>query len=157
MKTFTKTSNGYTLTIEINEEELVRKLELDISEMEQVKQEHGNDLDIIPEETKWECDMCSVYGDCESDFCTPDEIIQNREEFIQVVNRLASGDGTELWNMVQLKKNGTFKKNSKPMIKEAINGSYWEDSYGWNTLVLRLEPITDTLARVKLDHIVIHY
>lgn len=154
MQQFTKESNGYTLVIEIDKDELIRKLELDIAEMEQIKQEHGENID---EEIKWEYDMCQVYGDCEDDFCTPDEIIANRNEFIAIVERLANSDGAELWNMVQLKKNGTFKKNSKPMLKEAINGSYWEDSYGWNTLVMRLEPVTDTLARVKLDHIVLHY
>ena len=151
---FQKISNGFTLKINIDKDELIRKLDLDIAEMEQLKEEYGNN---IPEEVNWEYDLCTVYGDYESDFCTPDEVIACLNEFENIIERLANGDGAELWDMAQYKKNGTFKKNAKPMIKEAINGSYWEDSYGWYTLVMRLVPVTDTLACVELDRIVLHY
>lgn len=175
MQKFTRESNGYTLTIEVDKTGLLAEIDEDIKRMEDLKKEiakkgesvvaaeQGDNPDEYMEgseymaDYKYEYDMQSVYGDPESDWCTPDEIIQDREDFKNIVNRLATGDGEELWNMIQFKKNGTFKKNSKPMIKEAINGSYWEDSYGWNTLVLRLVPVTDTLARVELDTIVLHY
>lgn len=167
MQKFTKLSNGHVLTIEIDEASLLAEIDKDIKEMEDLKKKHADyEKERIEAEEKgdedyddwrWEYDMSSVYGDPESDWCTPDEIIANREEFKNIINRLVTGDGEELWNLAQLKKNGTFKKTSKPMIKEAINGSYWEDSYGWNTLVMRLVPINDIFARVELDTIVLHY
>lgn len=167
MQKFTRESNGYTLTIEIDDAGLLAEIDKDIQEMVELKKKHAEyekerieaeeNGDEDYDDWRWEYDMSSVYGDPESDWCTPDEIIKNREEFKVIINRLATGDGTELWDMASLKKNGTFKKNAKPMIKEAINGSYWEDSYGWNTLVMRLVPVTDTLARVELDTIVLHY
>lgn len=157
MKTFQKESNGYILTIEINEEKLFQKLDLEIAKMEQVKTEHGSDLDTIDEEAKWEYNMYKVNGDCKSDFCSPDEIIADLNEFHETIEKLIVDNGTTLWDMVELKKNGTFKKNCKPQIRQAINGCYWEDSYGWNTLVLRLVPATDTLARVEFDTITVHW
>lgn len=167
MQKFTKLSNGHVLAIEIDEASLLAEIDKDIKEMEDLKKKYADyEKERIETEEKgdedyddwrWEYDMSSVYGDPESDWCTPDEIIANREEFKNIINRLAVGNGEELWNLAQLKKNGTFKKTSKPMIKEAINGSYWEDSYGWNTLVMRLVPINDILARVELDTIVLHY
>lgn len=162
MVKFTKESNGFTLEIQIDDEKLLTKIDEDIQEMEELKQKLANgeyQKEDDDEDTcwHWDYDMGSVYGDPESDFCTPDSVIKNREDFKTEIKRLAAGDGEELWKMAQLKKNGTFKKNCKPMLKEAINGSYWEDSYGWNTLVMRLEPVSDTLACVKLSHIVLHY
>lgn len=167
MKKFTKESNGYTLTIEVDDEKLLERIDRDIKEMEELKKKYADyEKERVEAEEngvedyddwRWEYNMSSVYGDPESDWCTPDEIIKNREEFKAIITRLANGDGTELWNMATFKKNGTFKKNAKPMIKEAINGSYWEDSYGWNTLVMRLVPVDDTHACVELDTIVLHY
>lgn len=157
MHKFTKESNGYTLTIEVDDKKLKQKLDLDIAEMEQIKKEHGNDIDAINEEIKWEYGMNKVNCDYEHDFCSPDEIIADRNEFYETIQKLIADNGETLWAMAQFKKNGTFKKNCKPTIKEAINGSYWEDSYGWNTLVMRLVPVTDILARVELDTVVIHW
>lgn len=175
MKKFTKTSNGHTLTIEIDEESLLAEIDEDIKRMENLKKEIAEKgEDVVASEQgddpneymggceymadyRYEYDMQKVYGDYERDFCTPDEIIADREDFKKDINRLAASDGTELWILAQFKKNGTFKKTSKPTIREAINGSYWEDSYGWNTLVMRLVPVNDTLARVELDTIVLHY
>lgn len=106
---------------------------------------------------RYEYGMQKVYGDPESDFCTPDEIIADLNGFKDDIKRLVEGDGEELWRMATLKKNGTFKKTAKPTVREAINGHYWEDSYGWNTLVLRLEPRDDTHMYLELDTIVLHY
>lgn len=167
MAKFTQVNNGYMLEIEVDEASLLAEIDKDIQEMEELKKKHeeyekerieaeeNGDKDY--DDWRWEYDMSRVYGDPESDWCTPDEIIKDREAFKAEISRLANGNGSELWAMASFKKNGTFKKNAKPMIREAVNGSYWEDSYGWNTLVLRLVPIDDTHAYVELDTIVLHY
>lgn len=167
MKKFTKESNGYTLTIEVDEEKLLERIDKDIKEMEELKKKYEeyekervdaeeNDVEDY-DDWRWEYDMSSVYGDPESDWCTPDEIIENREKFKAIINRLVEGDGTELWDIAPFKKNGTFKKTNKPMLIEAVNGTYWEDSYGWHALVMRLVPVDDTLACVELEKIILHY
>lgn len=159
MKTFQKISNGFTLNIIINEEELFKSLDKDIKQYKDLKEKLAKEKeeDIENDDYKWEYNMQSVYGDPESDFCSPDEIIADLNGFKDDIKRLIEGNGEELWKMTALKKNGTFKKNCKPMIREAINGVYWEENYGWNTLVLRLEPHDDTHIHLELDTIVLHY
>lgn len=167
MKQFQKISNGHTLNIIINEDELFQSLDEDIKKYEDLKKkyakyekeraeaEENNDEDYY--DYRYEYDMQSVYGDPESDFCTPDEIISDLNGFKNDIKRIIEGDGEELWKIVSLKKNGTFKKTAKPTIREAINGCYWDDSYGWNTQVLRLVPYDDTRVYLELDTIVLHY
>ena len=167
MKTFQKISNGHTLNIIINEDELFQSLDEDIKKYEDLKQkcaeyekervEAKENNDEYYDDYRWEYDMQSVYGDQESDFCTPDEIISDLNGFKNDIKRIIEGDGEELWKIVSLKKNGTFKKTAKPTIREAINGCYWDDSYGWNTQVLRLVPYDDTRVYLELDTIVLHY
>ena len=153
----------------------MQKFIQDIKEMEDLKEEiakaggekayaseHNEDPQEYDEESrfmteyKYEYDMQRVHGDID-EFCTPDEIITDRNNFKESIQKIIADNGSTLWGMVQLKKNGTFKKTSKPTIRTAINGSYWEDSYGWNTLVLRIVPHSDTVCHVELDHIVEHY
>ena len=167
MKTFQKISNGFTLNIIINEDELFYSLDAYIKKYEDLKQkyaeyekerieaEENNDEDYY--DYRWEYDMQSVYGDPESDWCTPDEIIKDLNGFKDDIKRVVESDGEELWKMVALKKNGTFKKNIKTMIRKAINGFYYNHKYGWNTQVLRLEPSDDTHLYLKLDTITLHY
>ena len=167
MKKFQKISNGHTLNIIINEDELFQSLDEDIKKYEDLKQkcaeyekeyvEAKENNDEYYDDYRWEYDMQSVYGDPESDFCTPDEIISDLNGFKNDIKRIIEGDGEELWKIVSLKKNGTFKKTAKPTIREAINGCYWDDSYGWNTQVLRLVPYDDTRVYLELDTIVLHY
>lgn len=167
MKKFTRESNGYTLTIEVDEQGLLAEIDEDIQEMEDLKKKHAEyeaerikaeeNGDEDYDDWRWEYNMSSVYGDPESDFCTPEQIIKDLEEFKKVITDAVNSDGSKLFDMIPLKKNGTFKKNTKPMLKEAINGTYWEDSYGWNTQVLRLEPWDDTHVHMKLDTIVLHW
>ena len=167
MKKFQKNSNGHTLNIIINEDELFQSLDEDIKKYEDLKQkcaeyekervEAKENNDEYYNDYRWEYDMQSVYGDPESDFCTPDEIISDLNGFKNDIKRIIEGDGEELWKIVSLKKNGTFKKTAKPTIREAINGCYWDDSYGWNTQVLRLVPYDDTRVYLELDTIVLHY
>ena len=167
MKQFQKISNGHTLNIIINEDELFQSLDEDIKKYEDLKKkcagyekervEAKENNDKYYDDYRWEYDMQSVYGDPESDFCTPDEIISDLNGFKNDIKRIIEGDGEELWKIVSLKKNGTFKKTAKPTIREAINGCYWDDSYGWNTQVLRLVPYDDTRVYLELDTIVLHY
>lgn len=167
MKTFQKISNGFTLNIIINEDELFKSLDEDIKKYEDLKAkyaeyekkrvdaEESNDENY--DDYRWEYDMQSVYGDPETDWCTPDAIINDLNGFKNDIKRIIEGDGEELWNLVSLKKNGTFKKTAKPTIREAINGTYWMENYGWNTQVLRLEPYDDTHIHLELSNIVLHY
>lgn len=160
MKVFQKESNGYTLSIRINEEELFNRLDEEIAKYEDLKKKYDKleqEREGSDDDYRWEYDMQSVYGDPESDWCTPDEIIEDLNKFKSIITNVVNGDGSDLWNKVDLKKNGTFKKNSKPTLKEAINGTYWEDSYGWRTQVLRLEPWDDTNVNMTLDRITLHY
>ena len=167
MKQFQKISNGHTLNIIINEDELFQSLDEDIKKYEDLKKkcaeyekervEAKENNDEYYDDYRWEYDMQSVYGDPESDFCTPDEIISDLNGFKNDIKRIIEGDGEELWKIVSLKKNGTFKKTAKPTIREAINGCYWDDSYGWNTQVLRLVPYDNTRVYLELDTIVLHY
>jgi hypothetical protein len=175
MQKFTQTSNGRILEIHVDENKLFAQLDEDIKEMEQLKadiaaaggeetyaHEHNDDEEEYSDEHKYYADfkyeyaMQKVHGDID-EFCTPDEIIMDRNNFKEAIEKIIADNGSTLWGMVQLKKNGTFKKTSKPTIRTAINGSYWEDSYGWNTLVLRIVPHSDTVCHVELDHIVEHY
>lgn len=167
MAKFTRESNGFTLEIEVDEEGLLKEIDEEIQQMEEldkkyaeyekerIEAEEKNDQNY--DDWRYEYPMDRVYGDWEGDYCTPSEILSCLNDFKEAIKKLVVDNGETLWGMVTFKKNGTFKKNTKPMIKEAINGSYWEDSYGWNTLVLRLVPVSDTLARVELDTIVLHY
>lgn len=167
MQKFQRQNNGYTLEIIIDDEALLKMLDDDIQKYQELQakykaleeervdaEENGTD---DYDDWRWEYDMSSVYGDPESDFCTPEQIIKDLEEFKKVITDAVNSDGSKLFDMIPLKKNGTFKKNTKPMLKEAINGTYWEDSYGWNTQVLRLEPWDDTHVHMKLDTIVLHW
>lgn len=173
MHKFTQISNGHTLEIHIDENILNARIDSDIQEMEQLKADilaaggeeayaaaNNEDPDEYIEEYlaeyKYEYAMQRVHGDI-NEFCTPDEIITDRNNFKEAIEKIIADGGSTLWGMVQLKKNGTFKKTSKPTIRTAINGNYWEDSYGWNTLVLRIVPHSDTVCHVELDHIVEHY
>jgi TusA-related sulfurtransferase len=175
MQKFTQTSNGRILEIHVNESALYAQLDEDIKEMEDLKtevaaaggeeayaHEHNEDEEEYLDEHeyyadyKYEYAMQKVGGDI-NEFCTPDEIIADRNSFKESIQKIIADNGSTLWEMVQLKKNGTFKKTSKPTIRTAINGSYWEDSYGWNTLVLRIVPHSDTVCHVELDHIVEHW
>lgn len=155
MKEYTKLSNGFALTVVVDEDKLLKRIDQEIARYTGITQEEINATD--DHELEWELDMGKVYGDYENDFCTLEEIRNDLDDFKKLITDLASEEESRLWNEVTLKKNGTFKKNAKPMLKEAVNGSYWEDSYGWNTLVMRLVPVSDTVCEVMLEHIVMHY
>ena len=154
MHKFTKESNGYTLTITLDENKLFEKLDEEIAEMQKLDEDHGK---FVPNYLKIEYGMSQVYGDYECDFCTPKEIIDDLKEFKDIIMNIIKTKGQELWKNIVIKKDGTFALNRKPRLKEAINGSYWEDNYGWNTLVLRLVADSSTDMHVILDYVVLHY
>lgn len=144
MKNFTRENNGYTLTIQVNEEELLKR----IQECRDPKYEYYSE----DGDQDYNMNRVNSY----EEYCSKEEILADLDEFEANINYYIQ-HGNELFDFMRLKKNGTFTKNAKPILKEAINGAYWEDSYGWNTMVLRIEPINDTLAELVLTEIVIHY
>lgn len=151
MKILEKESNGYTLQIIIDEEKLLSRIDEEIQDYKESQKDYEED------ESPHYYGLDKVYGNIEEDYCTFEEVFECLDEFKDKIHELANGADEEIWNMVSLKKNGTFKRNAKPVIKEAINGYYAMESYGWDTLVLRLIPIDDTHAEIILDEITIHY
>lgn len=153
---WTKVSNGHTLTIKMDTETLINKLDKRILEFKREM------LDIAADKVGDDDGRCyersAVYGNAEYDFVEPSECIKDLEEMKNTINNLATGEEIDsLWSNIALKKNGTFKRNCKLIIREECFGYYWEDSYGWNTEVLRVEPDTDTVVNIVLTNIVIHY
>lgn len=141
-------SNGHRLTITMDTENLVKCID------ERIKKFQSIDPD--DDDERWE--RGRVYGDPEDDFLTPAECIADLEDMKDTINKMAAdSEGTSLWPMVSLKKNGTFKRSVKPMLQQESFGPYWEDSYGWNVEVLRIEPINDVEAEIVLTDIVTHY
>ena len=156
MKEFTRTNNGYDLKIVLDEEKLLEYVD---EQLEIYQGLIGKELDSSDpdDDERRNYDLQLVNGETD-EFIDPKEVVDDLNKFKFIIENLAASEnGQELWDKVAYKKNGTFKKTSKPTLKEAINGSYWEDSYGWNTLVLRIEPYSDTMCKVTFAHIVIHY
>ena len=80
MKVFQKESNGYILSIRINEEELFNRLDGEIAKYEDLRKKYDKleqEREGSDDDYRLEYDMQSVYGDPESDWCTPDEIIED--------------------------------------------------------------------------------
>lgn len=147
---WTTVSNGHKLTITMDTENLIKSLNSRIADF-QKEIEDGSTEDN-------EYERCKVYGDPENDFFTPEECITDLDGMKDAITKLAADtEGATVWPMVVLKKNGTFKRSVKPTIQQEKFGPYWEDSYGWNVEILRIEPITDTEAEIILTDVVKHY
>lgn len=151
MHLFTKESNGRTLTIQIDKEKLFKRLNEEIAEYK--KLENASDDEI--EDMMYDLSLERVQSDT-GDMCSASEIIECYESIKRTINKIINTNGEYLWDRLKLKTNGTFSRNQKPIIRKAINGSYWEDHYGWNTLVLRLVPLNDIVVELKLEEIIIH-
>lgn len=136
---FFKEANGRQLTIRVDTEALLQRID-----------DLRNDEGYLEE-----CNQL-VGGDCSGDMVSKDVILANLDEFAELVASYGE-NGDELFDEMTYKKNGTFSLRSKPVLKQVVNGSYWEDYYGWNTKVLRLEPTNDTNAEVVLTDIIVHY
>lgn len=152
---WTKVNNGHELTVVMDEENLLQQLDEKISDFKnEIKEIEAGSAD--EKDSEWERGV--VYGNCEEDFMDISECITDLEDMKDCITKLAADtEGLTLWPTIVLKKNGTFKRSAKRIIREEKFGSYWEDSYGWYTEVLRIEPISDTEAEIVLSHIVCHY
>lgn len=150
MTEWTKQSNGHTLTVVMDEESLLKKIDEKILKFRNY-QKYG-----YSEEEKM--NMTIVYGDWESDFHDPQSCINDLMGMKQRIMSLKNDkSGIQIWNLVSLKKNGTFKKTTKPILRKESFGPYFEDSYGWYVEVLRMEPINDTKIEIVLTDITIHH
>lgn len=143
MKMFTVNSNGHTLAITVDGDALRKEIDGRIEYYKSDKVE--------------EYERQRVYGDYKTDFCTLDETLKDLEDFKKVITDYENGDGQELFSLMPIKKNGTFKKNVKPTLKEAVCGIYYEECYGWSTMILRLEAVSDTEVRMALSQVILHY
>lgn len=151
MYLFTKESNGHTLTIQIDKDKLLEQLNKEIAEYK--KFENASDDEI--EDMMYDLSLERIQSDI-GDMCSASEIIECYESIKKTINKVVHTNGKYLWERLKLKTNGTFTRNQKPIIRKAINGSYWEDHYGWNTLVLRLVPLNDFVVELRLEEIIIH-
>lgn len=174
MKQFTKTEGKHVLTITVDDENLLKTLSEKESEYQKIlnfyeKEKAAGEPHTDSEKEYFtkgygkefiiDHDMQSVYGDGydDSDICTPSEILADIKEMKDLIASITDETIDEYFAKLPRKKNGTFNKTCKPTLHESINGCYWEDSYGWNTLVLRLVPTDDKNAVIEFDNIVLHY
>lgn len=147
MKIWKKISNGHTLTITFDDKAAIKSVEDQIKEIQNAADEDFEEVYCYTE----------VYSDIDK-YVPKAVCIADLEELIERIKSIAADEeGLFLWNSIALKKNGTFRRNSKHTFFEQKFGNYWEDSYGWYTQILRHEPITDTEGVIKLDHVVLHY
>lgn len=150
---WTKGNGKNALTINMDMDVLVAEIDRQIAHFQDVikKIEKGEE-----DEDRYE--RGRLYGDPENDFLEPDRCIKDLEETKKRIMEMAEDvEGNTIWPMAVFKKNGTFKRTVKPIIYMQEFGSYWEDSYGWNVQVLRLEPMDDMNAEIVLRDIVEHY
>lgn len=145
--TIEKLSNGYVLTLTIDTEYLVSAIDEKIEDVRNNTNEQGR--------AKY---MTEVHGNSE-ELAYADVVVRDLEEikskvigFTKLEDNLRS-----LIDKMPLKKNGTFKRSVKPTLAEQNYGEYWEDSYGWNILTIRIEADSDTEATVRASYIVEHY
>lgn len=136
---FQKESNGHKLTIEVNTDNLLQTINL-----------LKSNYDYINKRTE-------IVGDTSED-CSIDKdaILQDLDEFAKTVSYY-SEHGDEIFDKMTYKKNGAFSVKNKPILKQAVNGEYWDDYYGWNTMALRVEPVADAHAKLILKDIIVHY
>lgn len=159
MKTWTKQSNGHTLTIEMDVEALRSYWQgwLDnfrkAAEIPDDKDEEREEF----EANEWY--RCMVHGGVsDSEFVHIDECITQLESMVECVNKLDHEDNPDVvFAMMPLKKNGTFKRSVKPVIEHLGFGPYWEDSYGWNVYGIRIQPLDDTHANIVVSSWTEHY
>lgn len=151
MYIFTKESNGHTLSIQIDKEKLFERLDNELKEFKKLEKADDNEI----AEAMYDLPLERIQSDT-GDTCSVTEIIECYESIKRTINKIIREDGNFLWTRLKTKQNGTFNRANKPIIRKAINGSYWEDSYGWNTLVLRVVPINDLVAELRLEEIIIH-
>ena len=168
MYKFTKVSNGHTLEITVPKTDLFAKIDNYINdvrkilqELEDLKQSRGGQ-ELSEEELRDFCAGCDfgldkVYGDAEVDYCTPEEVMSDLEKFKKCINELIEDNGKALFNLLPTKKNGTFNLKVKHIVKQAINGWFSYERYGWSATALRVVASDDTHAELVLDEIIVKY
>ena len=109
---FFKDSNGRRLTITVNVESLLQRID-----------ELKTDEDYL----EYACDR--VSGNCDTDKVGQESILNDLNEFAKLISYYGE-NGNELFDKTAYKKNGTFNLRTKPTLKQAVNGSYWEDQIG---------------------------
>lgn len=150
-KTWTKETNGRTLTIDMNVEEMRTfwKEWLDAfceaAEIPDDRDEEREDFEAN------ETYRCWVHGGVsDPEFVPIDECITQLEGMMECIDKLEHEDDPEvIFAMMVFKKNGTFNRSTKPVIRRIDFGPYWEDSYGWNVYGIRLQAIDDTHAIIR--------
>ena len=135
---FIKKSNGHTLHACINKEEIKKDL---MQYLEDVKE--------TPETY-----LMEVFKDYDEATGT---IRKAEEDVLQALSLVDNLTEEDIWNAQVFKKNGTFKKTTKPVIWTAKYGSYWDDSYGWYCPHLRWETMdSDTVVTLVVATYVEH-
>lgn len=161
---FTRVNNGHTLAIVVDKSYILSILDDYIKICNQVKDEAKKDPEMDIRESLCDAEIPVQrvnedygYYDTEVTFDVVDSIIAEYQKAKDAVEEYIADDAAKLWSEVSYKKNGTFKKNVKPLIFKHSYGDYWEDSYGWKTMVIRLEACSDTECKLKMENIIIHY
>lgn len=160
---FKKINNGHAMVLVVDENHLYTRLDEYVKSCDDLIAEVEKDPELDIRESLDDhglptCVIGEDYGeDREYDMDYIKELRQQYESAKEKIRKGMENDAAIFWDMMSYKKNGTFKKTVKPMVFEHSYGDYWEDSYGWNTMVIRFEAKSDTKIELKLYHTVIHY
>ena len=139
-------SNGHVLKLSIDADELIMAINNQIKNVRDNTDENG-----IAEY------LTTVQGRSD-DAVLAEDVIKDLEKMKLTVQHYAEEENHfALIDKMPLKKNGTFKRTQKPVLAEAEYGEYWDDSYGWYVMVIRIEATSDTEAEVRADFIIEHY
>lgn len=148
-KVFTQKIGKYEFSISIDTEDMLKHFDEEIVELNKTI-ESGYDAD-------YDNGYSIVNGDMD-ELAPISECIEELERMKDCAKKLdIDGDSHILFEMIPLKKNGTFNRSTKPIIRTRCFGLYLTDCYGWETEVIRIVPTSDTTAEVVVDNIIVHY
>ena len=146
-KTWTMESNGHTLIIDMDTAYLLKYLDAEIQELIEIADGKLSDSD----------ESLSTVGDFDS-YYTYEEAIQELISMKEAIEKMAVEDCSEnIFPLMKLKKNGTFNRTTKAMIKQRGYGYYSNEAFGWHTEAIRIETDSDTHANVVINDCVEHY
>ena len=155
MQTFTTKNNNTVLTINIDDDHILNKINARINKYE-------NYLSVnTPESTSPEYDL-HVVDSKSKEICSVEDIISDCNEFKKIINNAIENKCTDLWSIITTKKNGTFNRSCKCTVKTAINCKIikfnsWKQVPVQIAYVLRLVPISETLVELKFQEITLPY
>ena len=158
---WTGQSNGHLLVVKMDKDAILASIQSDIDHWEQSKAELDAVTDEVERETleldeRYERCRVNTWGS-EEEYMTIDECIQDLKSFKQIAEEFSEKGADEVLALCARKKNGTFKRNTRPTIAHLNHGTLYEEAYGWSTTQLRIRPETDTEAVVELDRTVIKW